>query len=78
MPSPRVRCHECRFEWFGPTSSHGLRIVGACPRCGGGLDFLEADGEPAAAAGPGPVERALATVSPAAVLGTPTSWATTR
>jgi hypothetical protein len=38
--SPRVRCGGCAFEWFGPTSAHGLRIVGACPRCGGVLDFL--------------------------------------
>jgi hypothetical protein len=41
MPrSPRVRCGGCAFEWFGPTSEHGLRIVGACPRCGGALEFL--------------------------------------
>lgn len=38
--SPRVRCSECAFEWFGSTSAHGLRIVGSCPRCGGVLDFL--------------------------------------
>jgi len=41
--SPRVRCGGCAFEWFGPTSAHGLRIVGACPRCGGALDFLVPD-----------------------------------
>jgi hypothetical protein len=75
-PSPRVRCDGCGFEWFGPTASHGLRIVGACPRCGGHLDFLRQDDEPVAAAPPGPIERAMTQVSPAAVLGTPTSWAT--
>jgi hypothetical protein len=75
-PAPRVRCDGCGFEWFGPTASHGLRIVGACPRCGGHLDFLEPAEEPAVASAPGPVERALTQVSPASVLGTPTSWAT--
>jgi hypothetical protein len=70
-PSPRVRCGGCAFEWFGETAAHGLRIVGSCPKCGGTLDFLVADEaeRPAAAA-----ER-LHGLNPAAVLGTPTSWA---
>ena len=72
-PSPRVRCGGCAFEWYGATASHGLRIVGACPRCGGELDFLvpleaEVD-EPRA------TDRREPALHPAAVLGTPTSWA---
>jgi hypothetical protein len=50
--------------------------VGACPRCGGHLDFLERDEDLAPAPAPGPVERALAKAGPAKVLGTPTSWVT--
>jgi hypothetical protein len=46
--------------------------VGSCPRCSGELDFLTED-EPAAA--PAPVSERLAGISPAAVLGTPVSWA---
>ena len=70
MPStPRVRCGGCAFEWFGATSAHGLRIVGACPRCSGALDFLVAVDEPDRPA------TALDALQPAAVLGMPTSWA---
>lgn len=68
-PSPRVRCGGCSFEWFGATSAHGLRIVGTCPRCGGPLDFLVAVDEPETPAA------GLDALPPAAVLGTPTSWA---
>lgn len=71
-PSPRVRCGGCSFEWFGPTASHGLRIVGACPHCGGTLDFLvDAAADAAAIAG---VDTAIDGVAPSSVLGTPTSW----
>lgn len=66
-PRPRVRCDDCSFEWFGATAAHGLRIVGACPRCRGRLEFLVAGDEP-----PPPAADAR---DPAAVLGTPTSWA---
>ena len=70
---PRVRCHDCDFAWYGATAAHGLRVVGSCPRCSGELDFL-ADDEPAPASAPAGPER-LAGLSPAAVLGTPVSWA---
>ena len=71
--SPRVRCEDCDFAWYGATAAHGLRLIGACTRCGGPLAFLAAD-EPAPSAAP-PVTERLAGLSPAAVLGTPTSWA---
>jgi hypothetical protein len=70
--NPRVRCHDCDFAWYGATAAHGLRVMGSCPRCAGDLDFLTQDDSPAA---PSPVPERLAGVSPAAVLGTPTSWA---
>lgn len=69
--SPRVRCTDCEFAWYGPTAAHGLRVVGSCTRCGGELDYL-IDDEPEAA--PAVSER-LAGMSPAAVMGTPVSWA---
>jgi hypothetical protein len=69
--SPRVRCRDCDFAWYGATVAHGLRVVGSCTRCGGELDFL-ADDEPVAMS---PLTERLAGLSPAAVLGTPTSWA---
>lgn len=71
--SPRVRCADCEFAWYGATAADGLRVVGACTRCGGHLEFRdEAEPEPAAAA---PVSDRLAGVSPASVLGLPNSWA---
>jgi hypothetical protein len=68
---PRVRCDTCDFAWYGATAAHGLRVVGACTRCGGELEFLT-DDDPASAS---PVPERLLGVSPASVLGTPTSWA---
>jgi hypothetical protein len=71
MPSaPRVRCRDCDFAWYGATAAHGLRVMGGCTRCGGELDFFT-DDEPTTAL---PVTERLAGVSPAAVLGLPTSW----
>ena len=70
--SPRVRCADCEFAWYGATAADGLRVVGACTRCGGHLEFRD-EPEPVAAAD-APNER-LAGVSPAAVLGLPNSWA---
>jgi hypothetical protein len=70
--SPRVRCGGCAFEWFGPTAAHGLRIVGACPRCGGVLDFLvpiAEDETPDVTAHV--MSTAADTRAPASVLGTP-------
>jgi len=69
--NPRVRCRDCDFAWYGATAAHGLRLVGSCTRCDGELDFLAQDEVPPAA----PVTERLAGLSPAAVLGTPTSWA---
>jgi hypothetical protein len=70
--TPRVRCHDCDFAWYGATAAHGLHVVGSCTRCGGELDFLTQE-EPTVPAPPVPAR--LAAMSPASVLGTPTSWA---
>jgi hypothetical protein len=69
---PRVRCGGCSFEWYSPTSSHGLRIVGSCPRCGGALEFLVSVDQDAADADQR--DRELEDVEPADVLGTPLGW----
>jgi len=71
-PAPRVTCDDCRFAWYGASAEDGLRVVGACPKCGGHLEFLAADAPAASFA----VNERLAAVSPATVLGLPTSWAT--
>ena len=70
-PAPRVQCDECRFAWYGASAEDGLRVVGACTKCGGHLTFLAADAPASAFA----VNDRLNAVSPAAVLGLPTSWA---
>ena len=67
-PSPRVRCEDCDFAWYGATAAHGLSVVGSCPRCGGQLNFLDDDAMPAPRE---PLFR-LRGVSPASVLGPPT------
>jgi hypothetical protein len=70
--SPRVRCSGCSFEWFSATSSHGLRIVGSCPRCGGALEFLVSERQDADDADRR--DRELGDVAPSSVLGTPLGW----
>ena len=67
---PRVRCRDCDFAWYGATAAHGLRLVGSCTRCSGELEFLADADEPVMA-----VTDDLTGVAPAAVLGTPLSWA---
>lgn len=37
MASFRVRCVSCERQWHSATMADGLRLVGACPRCGGKL-----------------------------------------
>ena len=38
--SPAARCLGCGFAWNSPAMAHGLRAIGACPKCGGELEFL--------------------------------------
>lgn len=69
-PVPRVRCDDCRFEWYGASAADGLRVVRSCPRCDGHLEFLAEDQPHAAFA----LTEREARLAPAAVLGMPTSW----
>jgi hypothetical protein len=34
-----VRCTGCEFTWNTPAMAEGLRILGACPKCRGELEF---------------------------------------
>lgn len=70
-PSPRVTCDACAYAWYGETVAHGLRIVGRCPRCDGSLSFRDPEDAPLRE---DDVPDLPPDASPAAVLGTPTSW----
>lgn len=41
-PLPAVTCSACGFAWNSPAMVEGLRILGACSRCGGELSFHDA------------------------------------
>jgi hypothetical protein len=43
-----VRCTSCGFRWNTAAMVEGLRVLGACPKCRGTLEFRDA--APAAAA----------------------------
>lgn len=38
-PPALVTCTGCGFTWHSASMARGLRIAGACVRCGGGLEF---------------------------------------
>ncbi|MCW2985271.1 MAG: hypothetical protein JWR63_2841 [Conexibacter sp.] len=44
-----VRCNSCEFTWNTAGMAEGLRILGACPKCKGELEFRD-DRAPATAA----------------------------
>jgi uncharacterized paraquat-inducible protein A len=61
-----VRCHGCGFTWNTPAMAEGLRVLGACPKCKGALEFR--DDAPAPAA---PAREADPAAAPHMVLGLP-------
>jgi hypothetical protein len=66
-----VCCDDCRFAWYGASAADGLRVLNACPHCGGHLSFRDdAESDSSFA-----VTESLKSVAPAAVLGTPFGWA---
>ena len=69
MPSasPPVSCRECARTWNSATMVEGLRLLGSCPRCGGILDFQDAEAPAGATRSPG----AGSEVAPHLVLGLP-------
>jgi hypothetical protein len=34
-----ARCTACGFTWNTPAMAEGLRVLGACPKCKGELEF---------------------------------------
>ena len=36
-----VRCTSCQFTWNTPAMAEGLRVLGACPKCRGTLEFSD-------------------------------------
>ena len=65
--APVVTCTSCNRVWRSAAMAEGLRYVGACPRCGGELEFHD---EPAAQ-GPERDTDALVGVEPQRALGIP-------
>lgn len=64
-----VRCTGCQFTWNTAAMADGLRVLGACPKCRGELEFRDRPdaAQPAAAdASPGD-----ASAAPHMVLGIP-------
>jgi hypothetical protein len=39
MTVPAVRCSDCAYAWNSAAMAEGLRLLGSCPKCGGGLEF---------------------------------------
>lgn len=37
--APAVTCISCERAWNSAAMAEGLRLLGACPRCGGTLKF---------------------------------------
>jgi len=36
-----VRCTSCEFTWNTQGMADGLRVLGACPKCKGALEFRD-------------------------------------
>jgi hypothetical protein len=65
-----VRCTGCEFTWNTAAMAEGLRVLGACPKCKGELEFRDA--APAAApADAAPPRDADVSAAPHMVLGIP-------
>lgn len=64
-----VRCRGCGFTWNTPAMAEGLRVLGACPKCKGELEFRAAPEEPAPASVPDAT--AVPSAAPHMVLGIP-------
>jgi hypothetical protein len=62
-----VRCAGCGFTWNTAVMAEGLRLLGACPKCRGELEFRAGVPAPAAVE-PAPADAAAA---PHRVLGIP-------
>jgi hypothetical protein len=64
---PAVHCTDCAFAWNSAAMADGLRLLGSCPRCGGGLRFRDDAPADAVASAPAVSDE----VAPHLVLGIP-------
>jgi uncharacterized paraquat-inducible protein A len=62
-----VRCTSCGFTWNTPAMAEGLRVLGACPKCKGALEFRDDAPAPTAAG----TRDADVSAAPHMVLGIP-------
>jgi hypothetical protein len=62
-----VRCTGCEFTWNTPVMVDGLRVLGACPKCKGVLEFRDDAAPPA----PAVARDADVSAAPHMVLGIP-------
>ena len=65
--APAVSCTDCGFAWNSTTMAEGLRLLGSCPKCGGGLRFRRSVAE----AKPAPRAERAPAIAPHLVLGLP-------
>lgn len=68
---PAVTCTGCDRTWNSAAMAEGLRLLGACPRCGGELEFRDASAADAGAPSSGAGEVGGPAVAPHLVLGIP-------
>lgn len=66
---PAVSCTSCQRTWNSASMAEGLRLLGACPRCGGLLAFAGDEIEAPALSRIDPGD--AATLAPHLVLGIP-------
>lgn len=68
--APAARCLDCNAVWHSTLLLDGLRLIGTCPRCGGGtLEFRDA--ATSAESGPASAKADKAAAGPHLVMGVP-------
>jgi hypothetical protein len=68
--SAAVSCTSCERTWNSASMAEGLRLLGACPRCGGELSFADASERDGSALGRLAPETAVQ-MAPHLVMGIP-------
>jgi len=64
-----VSCTSCERTWNSASMAEGLRLLGACPRCGGELSFAADEGAASTLGAIAP--EAAVQMAPHLVLGIP-------
>lgn len=66
---PAVTCTGCDRAWNSASMAEGLRLMGACPRCGGSLKFASDEGPASALEQAEPADSSP--IAPHMVMGIP-------